>query len=117
MRLPRSILIPLPVLTLGFVVQAAMAGLLLGLGVQVALTGTALFQKGAIADTMRLAALVLALYCLFLAMRGKRRKASPGDLPGLPFAPPRAPVVAKCPQFPAFCCFCLGETSNIRSAT
>lgn len=74
-RIARHVAAPLPVRTLGFVVQAAMAGLLLGLTIQISLTGSAFFQKGAIADSMRLAGLVLALYCIFLAMRGKRRKA------------------------------------------
>lgn len=75
MRIRRRAIAPLPLRTLGFVLQASMSGFLAGLTLQIGLTGSAFFQKGIVSDSMRIAALVLALYCIFLAMRGKRRKA------------------------------------------
>lgn len=74
--IPRQVGYGKPLSTLGSVLRAAMIGFLIGLAVQVGLTGQVFFQKGAIADSMRLAALLLSLYCIFLAVRGRHQYAA-----------------------------------------
>lgn len=66
---------PLPVQSLAFVLRVAMIGALIGFGLQVAITGAALLQKGTVADSMRLAALLLILYAVFLAISGRTKMA------------------------------------------
>jgi hypothetical protein len=75
-RIHHRLDIALPVRTLGFVLRAAMIGLLIGLSVQIGLAGSTLLQKGTVADSIRLASLLMMLYCIYLAMRGKRTRAS-----------------------------------------
>jgi hypothetical protein len=66
----------IPFIALDFVLRAAMIGFLVGITLQVGLTGQAFFVKGAVADSIRLAALLLSLYCISLAARGRHRYAT-----------------------------------------
>lgn len=66
---------PMPVRSLAFALRASLLGALIGFSIQIAVTGTDLLQKGTVADSMRLASLLLTLYCLFLAMTGRGKLA------------------------------------------
>lgn len=74
-RIERRIFAPLQLRVLGFIVHTAMIGFLIGLLVQILVLNLNLLQKGLIADVMRVAALILAFYCIFLVIRGKNNKA------------------------------------------
>jgi hypothetical protein len=65
----------LSVRTFGFVLRAAMIGLIFGLAMAISLEGNAFFQKGIVADLLRLSALLLSLYCVFLSIQKMERKA------------------------------------------
>lgn len=66
---------PLPVQSLAYIVRVTMIGALVGFGLQVLVTGAPLLQKGTVADSMRLASLLLMLYVIYLAISGRRRMA------------------------------------------
>lgn len=68
-------LAPRAVTSLAFVLRVAMWGALLGFGLQVLITGAGLLQKGTVADSMRLAGLLLTLYAIFLALSGRTKMA------------------------------------------
>lgn len=74
-RIERQTIAPLQLRAFGFILHAAMIGFLIGLSIQIWILGLNLLQKGLIADVARVAALIFAFYCIFLAIRGKNIRA------------------------------------------
>lgn len=72
LRIPSDLFKRTPIKTMAFVTGCAMLGWLLGLVFQIGLSGSALLMKSVIGDTMRLAHLLLSLYCILLVICEKR---------------------------------------------
>jgi hypothetical protein len=74
-RIRRHSFATLQLQSLGFVVKAGMIGFIVGVMIQILITGSVLLQKGLISDIMRIASLILILQSIFLVINGKNKKA------------------------------------------
>jgi hypothetical protein len=75
LRIPRRSELTQSVQDFAFVLKSAMIGLNIGIFVRLGLNDFSSLERGLVADLQRIEALVLMFLCVFLAIRGKKRKA------------------------------------------